>query len=79
MKKTLVECLENIKDYRVGNGVVHKLIDILVISILAVICRANYWTQVESSGNTKKGWLSKFLELHRGIYPYMVLWGGYLQ
>lgn len=67
MKKTLIECLENIKDYRVGNGVDHKLIDILVISILAVICGANYWTQVESFGNAKKEWLSKFLELPKGI------------
>lgn len=67
MKKTLIECLENVKDYRVGNAVDHKLIDILVISILAVICGANHWTQVESFGNAKKEWLSKFLELPKGI------------
>ncbi|HHW70722.1 MAG TPA: transposase family protein [Clostridiales bacterium] len=48
MKKTLIECLGNVTDYRSGNGVDHKLIDILVISILAVICEANYWTELEA-------------------------------
>src|SRR5690554_344765 len=67
MKKTLIGCLENIKDYRSGNGVDHKLIDILVISVLAVICGANYWTQVEGFGNAKKEWLAKFLELPNDI------------
>ena len=54
MKKTLIECLETITDYRKGNGTDHKLIDIMVIAILAVIFGADYWTEVEKFGNTKK-------------------------
>ncbi len=31
-KKTLIDCLENIEDPRSGNGVNHKLIDVLTIA-----------------------------------------------
>ena len=67
MKKTLIECLVTITDYRKGNGTDHKLIDIMVIAILAVICGADHWTEIEKFGNAKKEWLSKFLELPNGI------------
>ena len=67
MKKTLIECLGTITDYRKGNGTNHKLIDIMVIAILAVICGADHWTEIEKFGNAKKEWLSKFLELQNGI------------
>lgn len=67
MKKTLIECLKEIKDYRSGNAIDHKLIDILVIAILGVLCGADGWTEIESFGNAKKEWLGKFLELPNGI------------
>ncbi len=45
----------------------HKLSDILVLSILAVICGADDWVSVEQFGNDKKILLKKFSELPYGI------------
>lgn len=67
MKKTLIDYLETVTDFRNGNAIRHKLIDIMAIAILAVICGADYWTEIESFGYAKKEWLSKFLELPNGI------------
>ncbi len=43
------------------------MIDILVIAILAVLCGADGFTEIEEFGKAKKEWLSKFLELPNGI------------
>lgn len=45
----------------------HQLSDILVLTILAVICGAESWVDVEHFGQSKKRWLKKFLELPNGI------------
>jgi len=45
----------------------HRLIDIIVIAILAVISGADTWNDIESFGEEKKEWLSLFLELPNGI------------
>jgi len=56
-----------IRDPRIGNAKRHKLIDILVIAICAVICGADGWSDIELFGKNKQGWLKKFLELPNGI------------
>lgn len=45
----------------------HKLIDIIIIAICAVICGAEGWTDVELFGNERLEWLRQFLELEHGI------------
>ncbi len=45
----------------------HKLLDIIVIAICAVICGADSWVAVAAYGNAKHKWLSGFLELPKGI------------
>lgn len=45
----------------------HNLIDILLLSILAVICGADNWVAVERFGHSKEEWLKDFLELPNGI------------
>jgi predicted transposase YbfD/YdcC len=45
----------------------HKLIDIIIIAICAVICGAEGWTDMENFGNSKLPWLKTFLELPNGI------------
>lgn len=57
----------NISDPRIGNAKRHKLLDILVIAICAVICGADGWSDIELFGKNKRGWLEKFLELPHGI------------
>ena len=45
----------------------HKLIDIVVIGICAVICGADTWVGIETYGKAKYQWLKQFLELENGI------------
>src|SRR3990172_147547 len=54
-------------DPRIGNAKRHKLLDILVIAICAVICGADSWSDFELFGKNKQAWLKKFLELPHGI------------
>ena len=44
----------------------HKLPDMIVIAICAVICGADSWVSVESFGHAKFDYLSRFLELPHG-------------
>jgi predicted transposase YbfD/YdcC len=45
----------------------HKLTDIFIITILATICGADNWAEIERFGLAKKTWLETFLELPNGI------------
>ncbi len=45
----------------------HKLMDMIVIAICAVICGADNWVAVESFGHAKSKWLSGLLKLPNGI------------
>ena len=50
-----------------GRNIIHKLHDILVIAICAVICGADGWVEVEMFGKSKLGWFKTFLDLPGGI------------
>jgi len=45
----------------------HALSDILVITICAVICGADEWTEIELFGKSKRKWFKTFLALPNGI------------
>src|SRR3990167_9913419 len=45
----------------------HLLSDILVLTILASLCGAQTWTEVEEFGKAKEVWLKTFLQLPNGI------------
>ena len=57
----------DLPDPRTGNHIPHKLHDMIVIAVMAVICGADGWAQVELWGKCKLKWLSTFLELGGGI------------
>jgi predicted transposase YbfD/YdcC len=65
----LVECLESIPDPRIARTRLHPLIDILALSISAVVCGAEGWDDIVSFGHGKLGWLKERLglELPNGI------------
>ena len=60
-------CFADLHDPRVQGRCDHKLIDIIIISICAVVCGADDWVAIETFGKSKKSWLSQFLELPNGI------------
>jgi predicted transposase YbfD/YdcC len=63
----LIECLKFIEDPRVLGRSKHLLIDILVISICAVLCGAEGVFDIEEFGLEKEDWLRRFLSLPCGI------------
>ena len=71
MPKKPLEAIEEhfsqVTDPRVDRTKEHKLIDMIVIAICAVICGAEGWTDLENFGNSKLLWLKSFLELPNGI------------
>ena len=71
MPKKPLEAIEEqfskVTDPRKDRTKDHKLIDIIVIAICAVICGAEGWTDIENFGNSKLPWLKTFLELPNGI------------
>ena len=61
-------CFFELEDPRKDNhNKRHKLIDIMLLTILAVICGADSWSAVERFGHSKEPWLNTFLELPNGI------------
>jgi predicted transposase YbfD/YdcC len=50
-----------------AHNVIHKLHDILVLAICAVICGADGWAEVEEFGLSKQNWFKTFLDLSGGI------------
>jgi predicted transposase YbfD/YdcC len=58
----------NVEDPRVNvHNQWHSLEDILMLTILAAICGADTWIEVENFGKAKKEWLQTILELRNGI------------
>jgi hypothetical protein len=64
----LIDFFKDIKDPWVDRHKKYMLLDIIVITLLAVVCGAEGWEDIERFGIAKKVWLKKFLFLERG-YP----------
>jgi predicted transposase YbfD/YdcC len=57
----------DLTDPRIDRTKLHKLLDILVIAICAVIAGADNWEDVAAFGQAKIEWFKTFLELPNGI------------
>jgi predicted transposase YbfD/YdcC len=64
---SIAKYFAGLPDPRHGNAKAHIFLEILMIAILAVICGADGWCDVELFGKNKKEWLKTFLELPKGI------------
>ncbi len=62
-----MECFAGVEDPRINRRRRHLLIDLIVISICAVICNADIWKDISIWGQTHQAWLGQFLELPNGI------------
>jgi hypothetical protein len=71
----LVEHFSSLEDPRCAGKVDHRLIDILVIAVCAVIACAESWDDIALYGRNKVGWLRSFLTLANGI-PSHDTWAG---
>lgn len=65
-ENSLESFFERIDDHRRHNKL-HKLIDVILIAICAVVAGADTYEQIENFGKKRKRWLLRFLELPYGI------------
>jgi predicted transposase YbfD/YdcC len=66
-RTSISEHFATLTDPRTARGREHRLIDILTITLCAVICGADDWVAVATYGETKEAWLRTFLALPKGI------------
>jgi hypothetical protein len=57
----------DITDIRVDRTKRHKLLDIIGLTICAVLCGADNWVEVAEFREAREEWLKTFLELPNGI------------
>ena len=67
MKTSLHHYFSQLPDPRIHRNKKHLLIDIIVLSVIAVICGAESWNSIEMFGKAKKDFLLKILKLPNGI------------
>ena len=64
---SIMERFEILEDPRTGHARRHELLDIIVITLCAVICGADNWVEIEEFGKAKEEWFRRFLKLPHGI------------
>jgi predicted transposase YbfD/YdcC len=64
---SIMEHFGKIPDPRIDRRKLHKLYDIIFITITAAICGADKWEDVEEFGEIRYDWLKTLLELPNGI------------
>jgi predicted transposase YbfD/YdcC len=66
-KPRIIEHFSSLTDPRILLKTRHKLIDIIVITLCAVLAGADEWTEIAEFGRIKEKWFRTFLELPFGI------------
>ncbi len=59
--------LESIPDPRVERTKLHPLINILVMTLTAVVAGADDWVSIAEFGEAKQAWFARYLDLSNGI------------
>ena len=58
---SLIGCMMDVSDPRRPYNQRHRFIDIIVITIMAIICGMDTWNEIEDWANSKKEWFGTFL------------------
>lgn len=64
---TIETYFNSLPDPRINRQKRHKLLDIITITLCAILSGAETWTDIEEFGKTKKDWFNGFLELANDI------------
>ena len=67
MANSIQEHFGELPDPRRTQGRRHRLSDMIVIAVCAVVCAADSWSDVADFGNAKLKWFGTFLDLPHGI------------
>jgi predicted transposase YbfD/YdcC len=57
----------DLQDPRRRHGQLHRLLDVIVIALCAVIAGSDTWQEVETFALRRRDWLARFLELDNGV------------
>src|SRR3954464_13262568 len=57
----------DLSDPRRQHGQRHRLLDIIVIALCAVIAGSNTWQEVETFAQRRRDWLARLLALGHGV------------
>ena len=66
-KLCIADIFVGVDDPRQAKKVRHKLVELLVVAICAVVSGADTFVEVERWGKAKLGWLRRYLQLEHGI------------
>ena len=64
---SIMDHFERLDDPRIERAKRHQLLDIIVITLCAVICGADNWVEIAEFGKAKEDWFRRFLRLPNGI------------
>lgn len=67
MSLSLLDAFSSLEDPRVDRHKRHKLIDIIVLTICAVVSGSDGWESIEEFGKNKLDWLRQWIELENGV------------
>ncbi len=65
--RDMITIVKKQEDTRYRPNVKHKMEDIILITLFAVLAKCNEWTEIESFARKKEKWLRQYLELPNGI------------
>ena len=65
--KSIKKIFSDITDPRSAKNKQHDLMDLIIISICAVICGAEGWEDIETFAKAREQWLRQFIVLKYGI------------
>ncbi len=66
-KLSIIDHFSSLTDPRILLKIKHKLIDVIVITLCAVLAGADEWTEIADFGRIREQWFRSFLELPAGI------------
>ena len=66
-KSSLLFHISKIEDLRDSERIQHPLLTLLFISICALIAGCEHYTEIEDFADSKKDWLSEFVDMSMGV------------
>ena len=76
---SLHESFRSLRDPRIQRNKKHNLLDIIILSILAVLCGAESYDSIVMFGRENFDFLKQFLQIENGIPSSMVYFRCYTQ
>jgi hypothetical protein len=67
MSVTFLKCFDSISGPRIDRCKKHNLLDILLLSITAVMSGSEGWEDIENFGHIKLDWLRQYCDFEAGI------------